>query len=106
MPTSMSFSMTKEKTVLIKEMQDELFHLNGKGWFRIISGSMQSLIDINDRVLVRKVSQSEVKLRDIILFKSDDVFVTHRVIKFDRQDGKTMILQKGDASNLYSPDCS
>jgi signal peptidase I len=88
--------MTKEKTALIKEMQDELFHLNGKGWFRIISGSMQPLIDINDRVLVKKIAPSEVKMRDIILFKSNDAFVAHRVIKLEKHNGKTMILQKGD----------
>ncbi|NCO67338.1 MAG: signal peptidase I [Nitrospirae bacterium CG_4_9_14_3_um_filter_41_27] len=92
--------MTKEKTALIKEMQDELFHLNGKSWFRIISGSMQPLIDINDRVLVRKVAQSEVKLRDIILFKSDDVFVTHRVVGKFYNNGQLCFIQKGDRGGL------
>jgi hypothetical protein len=47
---------------IIKDMLFELFEKEEKGWFRVISGSMMPLIDINDRVLVRKVSQSEVKL--------------------------------------------
>jgi len=93
---------TKEKAHIIKELQDELFHTEGKGWFKIVSGSMYPLIDINDRVLVKKIIPSEVRLRDIILFKVDDVFVTHRVIKILRQNGKTLILQKGDASNHAS----
>lgn len=54
------------------------------------------LIDINDRVLVKKIAPSEVKIRDIILFKSNDAFVTHRVIKLEKHNGKTIILQKGD----------
>jgi signal peptidase I len=92
-------TVTKEKAHIIKELQDELFHTEGKSWFKIISGSMYPLIDINDRVLVKKIIPSEVRLRDIILFKFDDVFVTHRVIKILRQNGKTLILQKGDAGN-------
>jgi hypothetical protein len=88
----------KEKEILFKEMQDELFHVNGEGWHKIMSGSMHPLININDRVLVKKADPFDVKKRDIILFKSDGVLVTHRVITFKRQDGKMMILQKGDAS--------
>ncbi len=83
-------------------MQDELFQINGKGWFRIVSGSMSPLIEINDRVLVKKVNPSEIRQKDIILFKVDDVLVTHRVVNLSRNDGKTMILQKGDASNHAS----
>ncbi|MFV1977118.1 MAG: hypothetical protein ACC651_15355 [Candidatus Scalindua sp.] len=91
--------VTKEKAHIIKELQDELFHTEGKGRFRIISGSMHPLIDINDKALVKKLLPPEIKLRDIILFEIDDVFVTHRVIKILQQKGKTLILQKGDASN-------
>lgn len=80
-------------------MQDDLFKRNGKGWFRIVSASMSPLIEINDRVFVKRVLPSEIKTGDIILFRSDDVFVTHRVIKLSRQNGRAMFLQKGDASN-------
>ena len=94
--------MKDEKVILIKELQDELFQKNGEGWFRIISGSMSPLIEGNDKVLVKKVNSFEIEAKDIILFKVDDVFVTHRVANFSRNDGKTMILQKGDASNHAS----
>jgi len=87
---------------VLKEMQDELFQKNGKGWFRIISGSMSPLIEIDDRVFIRKVNPPEIRPGDIVLFKVDDVFVTHRVIQCFRQNGKAMILQKGDASNHTS----
>lgn len=83
-------------------MQDELFQIKGKGWFRIVSNSMSPLIEINDRVLVKKVNSFEIRPKDIILFKADDVLVTHRVVNFSRNDGKPMILQKGDASNHAS----
>jgi signal peptidase I len=85
---------------IIKDMLFELFEKEKKGWFRIISGSMSPLIDINDRVLVRKVSQSEVKLRDIILFKSDDVLITHRVVGKFYNNGQLCFIQKGDRGGL------
>jgi signal peptidase I len=94
--------MGNEKTIQIKEIQDELFQKKGSGWFRIISGSMSPLIEINDRVFVKKVNPSEIKPRDIILFKGDYGFVTHRVIQSSEQNGKIMLLQKGDASNHAS----
>ena len=86
----------------IIDIQAGLFQENGKGWFRIISGSMSPLIEINDRVLVKKVNSSEIKQGDIILFKNDGTSVTHRVIRFSSQNGSAKILQKGDASNYAS----
>lgn len=95
-------NLSREKTTLFKEMQDELFQKNGKGWFRIVSGSMHPFIEINDRVLVKKVNSSEIKIGDIIIFKSNGVFVTHRVIDLLRQNERIAILQKGDASSYAS----
>jgi signal peptidase I len=94
--------MTEKKTDLIREMQEELFKKQGEGWFRIISGSMRPLIDVHDRILARWVSPVEVQPADIILFKNRNVFITHRVITIYKQDGKIMILQKGDASAIAS----
>ena len=41
-------------------MQDEFFQIKGNGWFRIVSNSMSPLIEINDRVLVKKVNPFEI----------------------------------------------
>jgi len=38
-----------------------------------------------------------VRPRDIILFENSEALVSHRVIKLLRRNGKTLILQKGDA---------
>ena len=89
--------MIAEKTRLLNEMYEDIFLKQGKGWFRIISGSMRPLIRINDKILARKVTSSEVAPGDIILFKSSGLFVTHRVLKILHRDGETMILQCGDA---------
>ena len=47
--------MLDSKAELISEMQEELFLKQGQGWFRIVSGSMQPLIDVHDRVLAKRV---------------------------------------------------
>ena len=78
-------------------MQAELFQKQGRGWFRIVSGSMRPLIDIHDRILVERVNSCDVRPRDIILFKNSDALVSHRAIKLLRRNSKTLILQKGDA---------
>ncbi len=82
---------------LIREMQAELFRKKGHGWYRVVSGSMRPLVDVGDRVLAQVVSPSKLQAGDIIIFKQESVFVTHRVIKSLNSGGKDLILQKGDA---------
>ena len=89
--------MIKNREHLIRDMQEELFQKQDQGWFRIMSGSMRPLMDIDDRVLARPVDPEEVKPGDIILFRNSDALVTHRVVKVIRHNGKAMILQRGDA---------
>ncbi len=83
-------------------MQTELFQKQGQGWFRIVSGSMRPLIDVEDRIFAKGVSATGIKPGDIILFKTAEAQVTHRVVKIARQNGRTAILQKGDAGAYSS----
>ncbi|MBM4145946.1 MAG: signal peptidase I [Nitrospira sp.] len=97
----------RDKLSLIKKIQDELFHREGCGWFKIISRSMYPLIEVNDRVLVKKLDAHELRSGDIILFKVDDNFITHRIIKILKREGRLLFYQKGDANKcatLISPE--
>jgi signal peptidase I len=93
--------MNEKTTNILGGMQDELFEKEGKGWFRIVSGSMSPIIEINDRVFVKKIALNQIKIKDIVIFDFENVFVAHRVINILKLNGERMILQKGDAS-LYS----
>ena len=84
------------KSELIREMQEELFLKQGQGWFRIISGSMQPLFDVHDRVLAEKVNPVDVQTGEIILFKNSNTLVTHRVVKRYHENGQLCFLQRGD----------
>jgi signal peptidase I len=97
----------RDKSSLIREMQDELFYRDGKGWFKVISRSMYPLIEVNDRVLVKKLDAHELRSGDIILFKVNENFITHRIIKILKRDGNLLFCQKGDANkyaSLLSPE--
>jgi signal peptidase I len=87
---------------IIKDMLFELFEKEKKGWFRVISDSMSPLIEVNERVLVRKEGLKQIRLRDIILFGDMDVLVTHRVVGRIYENGRLYLLQKGDRGGSAS----
>jgi signal peptidase I len=89
----------KDRFSVARELQDDLFNRNGLGWFKVVSMSMYPVIEINDRVLVKKTAIDKVISGDIVLFKVDRIFIVHRIIKIMKKDGSTILLQKGDANN-------
>lgn len=58
--------------------------------FQVITGSMEDTIKINDIVVVK--IGSDFNENDIITFKNDENFITHRVIKKTDEE----IITKGD----------
>ena len=62
--------------------------------YRIVSGSMSPTININDIVIVKK--QNKYKIGDIVTYKIDNDFVTHRIISMDNNQ----VITKGDANNV------
>ena len=65
----------------------------GYAFFEVATGSMSGTIEIGDVVIVRVTK--DVEENDIIVFKEEDNYITHRLIK--KQDNK--IITKGDANN-------
>lgn len=87
---------------IIKDMLFELFEKEMKGWFRVISDSMSPLIEVNERVLVRKEGLKQIRLGDIILFRIEDVFVTHRVIRKSWKNDHLYFVERGDRGGSAS----
>lgn len=81
---------------LLAELRQELFLKTGKQWARVISGSMSPLIRANDRVLIERLEPEYVRFGDVILFRSSDQGVIHRVVGKQRHLGKLAFLEKGD----------
>ena len=71
-------------------------HANYFGYrvLEVASGSMQPTLDLNDVLLV-KVNEQDLKVNDIIAYKTEDSIVTHRIIMIDNDN----LIVKGDANN-------
>jgi len=61
--------------------------------FQVVTGSMEPTIKTSDIIIVKLTK--EVSENDIITFKADNNFITHRIIKKDNEQ----IITKGDANN-------
>lgn len=83
----------------INILQKEYCNIFGYTIFQVATGSMSGTIEIEDIVIV-KLDNNNINTEDIITFKENDNFITHRVI---RKEGDTFIT-KGDANtNEDSP---
>lgn len=64
--------------------------------FVIVSESMEPTIRKGDAIFVKKVSQEELKVNDIISFQDGDSVNTHRIIGITQDNGQTQYTTKGD----------
>lgn len=71
------------------------------GWkpFIVLSGSMESQISAGDLAIVKEVDTNELKVGDIIAFKSEEIVITHRIDKIVYENGQTKYITKGDNNN-------
>ncbi|MDD6273037.1 MAG: signal peptidase I [bacterium] len=67
--------------------------LFGYSVFEVQSGSMRDKIDIGDWIIVKY--STDIKLDDIITYKKDDNYITHRVV----EEYVDTYVTKGDANN-------
>ena len=83
---------TLSPNAIIALWQD-LYNKKQQSWLNILSGSMQPLLQIGDKVLVQSIKPAEIGFGDIIVFKTPDKLIVHRVI---RKYNNLSFLQKGD----------
>ena len=61
------------------------------------TGSMESTFSIGDNIIVKE--SKDYKVGDIVTYKNNNVYVTHRIIKIDGNK----VITKGDANNTSDP---
>ena len=69
------------------------FPVCGYYFFTVLSGSMEDTLHIGDNIIVKK--SNDYKVGDIITYKLDNSYITHRIVKIDGD----MITTKGDAND-------
>lgn len=79
--------------IQIKVFKNDYANMFGYTFFEVATGSMANTIEIGDVVVV-KITK-EVEENDIIVYKDEDNFVTHRLI----QKNENKLIAKGDANN-------
>lgn len=68
--------------------------------FIVLSGSMESKINVGDLVFVKEINPNELKVGDIIAFRdSEDIVTTHRIVEIETKDNELCFVTKGDANN-------
>lgn len=65
--------------------------------FKMISGSMSPMIEVDDIVTVSHAEPPGIQVGDVIAFMENRNIVVHRVIDVDRGEGKYFFRHKGDA---------
>lgn len=79
------------------------------GAYVILSGSMEPTIMTGDAIIIRRASVDNLKVGDIVTYKSYDpsrygIMITHRIIDINNEDGTTAYVTKGDSkSNTRDP---
>ncbi|MFC1591025.1 S26 family signal peptidase [Thermodesulfobacteriota bacterium] len=91
----------KKKTfqTVTRELWEKLYNRKQSAWLTVLSGSMRPLIPVDAKVLVQKVPIDAIGFGDIILFKKDDVLMSHWVIGILKQAEKRSFLQQGTLSS-------
>ena len=68
--------------------------------FIVLSGSMESKINVGDLVFVKEVNPSKLQVGDIIAFRdSENIVTTHRIVDIETKDNEICFVTKGDANN-------
>lgn len=68
----------------------------------ITSDSMEPAIHYGDLIIIKKRKQDKLQVGDIITFKQNYEFITHRIIEIedDSQNKEKMYITKGDNNNI------
>lgn len=79
--------------IQLKFLNRPYVDLFGYTIFSVATGSMQPTLDVNDIIIIKITD--DIKVGDIITFKQDNDFITHRVIS----NNKDTFITKGDYNN-------
>ena len=79
--------------IMIKVYHKNYVSTFGYSMFEIATGSMEPTLNVYDFILVK--SDKNLKVNDIITYKEDDSFITHRIISIEGDN----LITKSDANN-------
>ena len=71
------------------------------GAYVIVSGSMEPLIKVRDAIIIKRTTEDNIKVNDVVTYLSEDpsyygILITHRVINIEETNGEKLYITKGD----------
>lgn len=90
-------------SVCLQELWYELYSQNQEAWLTVRSASMAPVMQIGDRILVKRANLHNIRFGEIIVFQQEDKLVTHRVIGKRVNGRKVTLIQKGDNGSYFAP---
>ena len=94
MPEIISSHDEKLKEVS-QNLWGELYLKKKQGWLTILSGSMGPLIPVNSKILVKPIPLNSIRVGDIIVFKQQNKFISHWVLKVQHKNEEIYFMQQG-----------
>lgn len=85
--------LTLYNFISLKVLDKKYTNVLGFTVFEIVSGSMEPTLEVKDLIIVKE--SSNIKKDDIITYLDNEDFITHRVVKIDKET----LITKGDSNN-------
>lgn len=89
-------------SITYRGQPDKIPSFLGYRGFVVLSGSMEPKISPGDMVIVKKTKTQDFKVGDIVTYKLNNSYVTHRLMKVN----DTTAITKGDANNVEDTEFS
>lgn len=73
------------------------------GWkpFIVLTGSMETEINVGDIVVTKETEVSNLKTGDIIAYKKNNLVTTHRIVQIETDENEKLVFTtKGDNNNI------
>ena len=72
--------------------------------YLISTESMEPEIKKGDVIIIKKVDEEQLRVNDIITFKTDEEVITHRIVQINDDGMEKTYVTKGDNNNVEDPE--
>lgn len=82
------------------ELTDDLLNSNQQVKLKVGGYSMFPLLRNGDEIIINRCHISELNIGDVVVFKTGDKWIAHRLHKKVSENNKTILITKGDSCNF------
>ncbi len=72
--------------------------------YLISTESMEPELKKGDAIIIKKVSEDQLRVNDIVTFKINSEIITHRIVRIDDVNSEKFYITKGDNNNVEDSD--